>query len=190
MLARLEAAELGWEACKAQLMRVVRTLPPRTGGYSGEECVSELLAEVKRLRGLLPKPPMEDPDLDWIDAMRRDREENPHSETNVLLAQLEAQARAIKGHREACFQKNSELQTALEEVERLRKAAVPICVGKTVIQILAEKGKWMRESGGGVIAADCLFRKDPYAEIERLQRINAAGSSGATCMDDEPVDIL
>ena len=62
-----------------------------------------------------------------------------------------------------------ERTSALEEVERLRKAAIPICVGKPIIQILAEHGQWVSESGAGVVAADSLFRKDPYKELESLR---------------------
>ena len=54
------------------------------------------------------------------------------------------------------------------EIERLR---TPICVGKTIIQILARDGTWQSENGNGVIAADELFHKDPYAEIERLREL-------------------
>ncbi len=71
------------------------------------------LQAADELRAKLVLSPMENPDLDWIDAMRRDREENPHSEVNVLLAQLEAQAKCIREHRNECFLKNSELQSAI-----------------------------------------------------------------------------
>lgn len=46
----------------------------------------------------------------------------------------------------------------------------PICVGRPVIEILAREGQWLSESGVGVIAADCLFRKNPYDEIDRLKK--------------------
>lgn len=55
------------------------------------------------------------------------------------------------------------------EVERLRKASVPVCVGRPLIQILAAEGQWVSEDGQGLIAADCLFRKDPYIELEKLR---------------------
>ena len=55
------------------------------------------------------------------------------------------------------------------EIAELREATVPICVGKPIIQILAREGQWLSESGAGVIAADCLFQKDPYTEIDSLR---------------------
>ncbi len=55
------------------------------------------------------------------------------------------------------------------EVERLRKASVPVCVGRPLIQILAAEGQWVSEDGQGLIAADGLFRKDPYIELEKLR---------------------
>jgi hypothetical protein len=69
----------------------------------------------------------------------------------------------------------------LAEVERLRKASVPICVGQPIIQILAEHGQWQSESGAAVIAADGLFRNDPYKELTSLRlKVKAAeGMAGA-----------
>ncbi len=52
--------------------------------------------------------------------------------------------------------------------EELKKAQIPICIGKPIIQILAKEGQWMSMNGGGVVAADCLFRKDPYKDSDRL----------------------
>ena len=70
----------------------------------------------------------------------------------------------------------------LAEVERVRKAAVPICVGPPIIQILAEEGQWQSESGAAVIAADGLFKKDPYKEIESLRRKVAAAEGMAKAL--------
>jgi len=56
-----------------------------------------------------------------------------------------------------------------EEVERLRKASVPICIGLPLIRILAAEGQWISKDGQSLIAADSLFKKDPYIELEKAQ---------------------
>jgi DNA repair exonuclease SbcCD ATPase subunit len=61
------------------------------------------------------------------------------------------------------------VESLQEEVERLRKASVPICIGQPLIQILAAEGQWISMDGQSLIAADCLFRKDPYIELEKSQ---------------------
>lgn len=50
------------------------------------------------------------------------------------------------------------------KLERERDAArVPICIGRPIIEILAEEGIWISLDGNrSVVAADCLFRKNPY----------------------------
>lgn len=74
----------------------------------------------------------------------------------------------------------------LDTVERsLRKARderdvaqIPICIGKPLIQILAKEGQWTSENGNGLVAADCLFRNDPYAENEAMRAaIQAAATA-------------
>jgi hypothetical protein len=61
------------------------------------------------------------------------------------------------------------LLNAADEVERLRKAAAPLCIGPPLISILAKDGAWLSSDGQAVIAADDLRGNDPYAEIERLR---------------------
>ena len=56
-----------------------------------------------------------------------------------------------------------------EENARLREATTPICIGRRIIGILAEEGAWTSENGASVIAADELFRNDPYEENARLR---------------------
>lgn len=59
---------------------------------------------------------------------------------------------------------------AIGEIERERnEARVPLCVGKPIIQILAKEGQYLSDDKRGLIAADCLFRKDPYEELDRLR---------------------
>lgn len=58
-----------------------------------------------------------------------------------------------------------ELEKSLEETqEQLKQAQIPICVGRPIIEILARDGQWISEDGRGVIAADCLFQKNPYKD--------------------------
>lgn len=55
------------------------------------------------------------------------------------------------------------------DLERKYNAAcIPICVGKPIIQILAKEGQWISENGNGLIAADCLFGKDPYIKQDEV----------------------
>lgn len=72
------------------------------------------------VRAKLVLSPMEDPEMDWIDAMRRDREENP--QVNVLLAQLEAQARCISQYRKECAEKDRQRSRAEANVATLSSA--------------------------------------------------------------------
>jgi hypothetical protein len=51
-----------------------------------------------------------------------------------------------------------------KRLERERNAArIPICIGRPIIEILAEEGAWASTNGNSVIASDCLFRKNPYS---------------------------
>lgn len=56
-----------------------------------------------------------------------------------------------------------------EENKRLRKATSPICVGPPLVSILAKEGAWLSQDGQSIIAADGLFRQDPYVEIKELK---------------------
>lgn len=59
------------------------------------------------------------------------------------------------------------VESLQEEVERLRKASVPICIDLPLIRILAAEGQWISKDGQSLIAADSLFKKDPYIELEK-----------------------
>jgi hypothetical protein len=92
------------------------------------------------MRKVPSKSPMEDPDLDWIDAMSRDMverdatrlkiaglekeilrlKENRPAENQVLLAQIEAQVGVIRGYRNMVNEKCSERDAALAELSSLR----------------------------------------------------------------------
>lgn len=45
-----------------------------------------------------------------------------------------------------------------------------ICIGPPLISILAKEGQWVGSDGHGVVAADELFRQDPYEKIIQLER--------------------
>lgn len=55
------------------------------------------------------------------------------------------------------------------KMERERNAArVPICIGRPIIEILAKEGMWTSINGSSVVAADCLFGRNPYQENDAL----------------------
>jgi len=62
---------------------------------------------------------------------------------------------------------------------------VAICIGQPIIQTLARDGAWKSDDGSmAVIAADELFRNDPYAEIERLRAVLQQIADDATPDND------
>jgi len=61
------------------------------------------------------------------------------------------------------------------KLERERNAArIPICIGRPVIEILAKEGMWTSLNGNSVVAADCLFGRNPYQENAKDQRTPGA----------------
>ena len=59
-----------------------------------------------------------------------------------------------------------ELSVHARRMERERDAArIPICIGRPIIEILAKDGIWMSTNGNSVIAADSLFRNNPYVTV-------------------------
>jgi len=54
---------------------------------------------------------------------------------------------------------------------RIELLQTPICIGRPLIAILADKGAWVANGGAGaaVVAADELFKANPYDEIDRLK---------------------
>jgi len=61
---------------------------------------------------------------------------------------------------------NQRVPELIAEIEAAEAAAVPLCIGRPIITILAEKGQWMSETGQGVVAADELFRNNPYDALD------------------------
>jgi hypothetical protein len=55
---------------------------------------------------------------------------------------------------------------------RIAELEVPLCIGRRTIGIMAEEGMWQSEDGRAVVAADELFRQDPYARIAELEAEN------------------
>jgi hypothetical protein len=58
-----------------------------------------------------------------------------------------------------------DLEMAKGSIRILRAETATICVGRTIIGILAREGCWKSESGTALIAADDLFRRDPCEEL-------------------------
>jgi hypothetical protein len=52
--------------------------------------------------------------------------------------------------------------------------SAPICIGRPLITILANEGAWAASDGGAVVAADDLFKANPYDEIARLRSARRA----------------
>ncbi len=61
------------------------------------------------------------------------------------------------------------LQQQAREIERLKAAAVPICIGPPLIGILAKEGAWQSSTGQCIVAADGLHGSDPYERIDELE---------------------
>jgi hypothetical protein len=81
--------------------------------------------------------------------------------------ELEAQARRIAElEKQENDMMHSEYRTARARIAELE---VPLCIGRRTIGIMAEEGMWQSEDGRAVVAADELFRQDPYARIAELE---------------------
>jgi hypothetical protein len=53
-----------------------------------------------------------------------------------------------------------------QSLAKAQLAAVPLCIGRPIIDILAKEGQWISETGQGVVAADDLFRNSPYDALD------------------------
>ena len=63
--------------------------------------------------------------------------------------------------RDCCFRMMIEMEQEKDELNRLLETIrVPICIGRSIIEILAKDGAWSSENGVELIAADCLFKKN------------------------------
>jgi len=58
------------------------------------------------------------------------------------------------------------LQVAQARIDELER---PLCIGETTIRILAKEGAKVFEDGQGLVAADELFKQDPYDRIAELE---------------------
>lgn len=70
--------------------------------------------------------------------------------------------------KDKCENLKSELRLVRGMVTPVKQDKV-FCVGQPIIEILAAKGEWRSDSGGGLIAASDLFGKNPYAKIVKLE---------------------
>ena len=64
---------------------------------------------------------------------------------------------------------NARIRELEAENERLKTAAVPLCIGPPLIGILAKEGAWQSSTGQCIVAADELHRNDPYECIRELE---------------------
>lgn len=55
--------------------------------------------------------------------------------------------------------------------------SVAICIGQSLISILAEEGSWQSEDGRCIVAADDLYKNDPYIEINRIRSEKAEANN-------------
>lgn len=53
-----------------------------------------------------------------------------------------------------------------QSLAKTQLAAVPLCIGRPIIDILAKEGQWISETGQGIVAADDLFRNSPYDSLD------------------------
>jgi hypothetical protein len=96
---------------------------------------------------------------------------------------LAAQAARIADLRKEADMMHSEYKTARASIDDLKAALeaqarriaeleVPLCVGETTIRLLAKEGACDWTDGRALVAADELFRQDPYARIAELEAEN------------------
>lgn len=93
---------------------------------------------------------------------------------------------------EAFNERGRQITRLTTELDAVRKAAVPLCIGKPLIQILAKEGQWASLDGQGIVAADCLFQKDPYEQLAASQARcgaleRALGNLLATSTEEPPL---
>ncbi len=99
---------------------------------------------------------------DFARKLERERDELKHKIATDYMAGVVIE---LEAERDAQMKEINQLKT------ELKTAKIPLCVGKPSIKILAREGQWLSENGNGLIAADCLFKKDPYEEIDQLRKV-------------------
>jgi hypothetical protein len=107
------------------------------------------------------------PDLvnveDWLNAKGYTGEAGACHQAMSLIRKQE---KRIADLRKEADMMHSEYKTARARIAELE---VPLCIGRRTIGIMAEEGMWQSEDGRAVVAADELFRQDPYARIAELE---------------------
>jgi hypothetical protein len=71
------------------------------------------------------------------------------------------------------------------QAKRIAELEIPLCIGETTIRILAKEGAKVFEDGRGLVAADELFKQDPYARIAELEAALKPFAEAAICLDDD-----
>jgi len=85
------------------------------------------------------------------------------SDANMLLVEVCVLARQLECELSELKAEHLKLHQSLAKAQL---AAVPLCIGRPIIDILAKEGQWISETGQGVVAADDLFRNSPYDALD------------------------
>jgi hypothetical protein len=88
-----------------------------------------------------------------------------HSEYKTAAARIAALNEEVERYRQRWLSAESVIDVRHDRIAELE---VPLCIGRRTIGIMAEEGMWQSEDGRAVVAADELFRQDPYARIAEL----------------------
>lgn len=81
--------------------------------------------------------------------------------------QLEAQAVLHEKQMDEFAERSEDDKVVLRA--RIAELEAPLCIGETTIRILAKEGAKVFENGQGLVAADELFKQDPYDRIAELE---------------------
>ena len=88
----------------------------------------------------------------------------------LMIAELKDRIAELEHENEVMHKAHDNAWGEIENLEaRIAELEVPLCIGKRTIGIMAEEGMWQSEDGRAVVAADELFRQDPYARIAELE---------------------
>ena len=113
-------------------------------------------------------------------------DEHVRADVAAAATVLAAQAQEISAMRQTILgmvdgalvcDQAEQIAVQAQEIERLTKAAVPLCVGRNLIGILAKDGAWHSSGGQTIVAADELLHANPYERAEaaeaRMREIEA-----------------
>jgi len=98
------------------------------------------------------------------DPISQTPEPDPNQETESATPETDAEVARLNSNGDSFADSHRELAGLARRLERERNLArLPICVGRPIIEILAKEGMWTSSNGNAVVAADCLYRNNPYA---------------------------